>query len=158
MTKTQVKCPKCGNTGIWNYDPTVGPNENGWACICGEWRPGEPEGFCPDLDVIEFEQKVGCILQFLNLEGMLYVSNSDEGDCLVECAVARLEHWNRRDCYSVIEALYQLQAGHWEYWQKIGDGVRSGEDPRVRCPCGNLSNCSSLNGDGTWSYSCKDCP
>jgi len=117
MNKQQITCPKCGNAELWVFDAKKSLNENGWSCVCYDWKPGEPEGFCPELDREEFYVKVDCILLHLHMNDLLYVSNSTGGESLVHAVVKQLEALDRLDTYSIIEFLYKAQDGHAEFWQ-----------------------------------------
>ena len=133
-----IPIQKCCSEPDFYYYPDT--NEEGWKCVsCGN-RPGEPAGYCPQLDQVEIESKVYGILLDLHEHEMFYVSNGMGGMALAKAIAERCKELGRFDQYTIISLIFQAdRERHAEYWQKIGDGVRSGNDTRDRCACGKLA-------------------
>jgi hypothetical protein len=138
----------------FHYYLTV--NEAGWRCVNCDHKPGEPEGYSPQLDRENLYFKVHAVLSDLVMANLLHVSNSSHGDAIVAAVSDECQKQGLYDQESI--ALYILrgsQPSHAKYWKKVGDGVLAGSDPRDRCPCGALSTCASSRGGGGWKYRCN---
>lgn len=128
-------------------------NEEGWKCGCG-LQPGEPPGFAPNLDRDKIGSKVDGILRDMHQAGLVYISNGSHGDHVVAQVIERCRKRETYDQYSIARfILDELQPSHAKYWKKISRGVLKGRDTRARCPCGELSKCSTLK-DGENTYRC----
>ena len=145
-----MKCNNCASDSMWRWRPAV--NEDGWECAQCEHKPGEPPGFCPQLDHDEIRTKVDCLL--LHLAGqfssrkpnecLLGVSNGTEGDFLTARVADFCQNTDRFDQYIICEQLFHENREHSDYWAKISQGILSGNDQRSRCECGKLAT-SSVN-------------
>jgi hypothetical protein len=114
-------------------------NEEGWRCCSCDFKPGEPPGFCPELDRDRLYTKVSGILHDIHDANIIYVSNGTAGDGLTSFIVERCKEEGRYDQESI--ALFILESsapGHSRYWKPITDGILAGKDPRERCACGKL--------------------
>lgn len=132
-------------------------NEDGWKCWMCEHKPGEPPGFAPALDRSEIRMKVFGILHDLHDAGIIYISNSSQGDSLEYHIANRCRMEERFDSYSI--ALFILEAmtdSHAAFWKKISEGVLSGNDPRKRCDCGKLAIASSYGGGKEPRHACAE--
>jgi hypothetical protein len=120
-------------------------NEDGWRCTrCGSKAGGDPPGYRPDLDRSEIGSKVETVMMILHHSGLIYISNSSEGESLVGDVARHCERSGLFDQYSIIWLIMRrLAPGHGEFWKKIGDGVVAGADLRERCWCGKLATGSS---------------
>ena len=68
------------------------------------------------------------------------MSNSTHGEGLTDDIVTAVAATGNFDQYTILAAILNAMAPHHAaYWRKIGDGVRSGNDPRRRCACGALA-------------------
>ena len=129
-------------------------NEEGWRCCACRFKPGDPPGFCPELDVAQLYTKVGGIMHDLCDAHVIYVSNGTAGDGLTGDIVARCKAEGRYDQESI--ALFILESsapGHSRYWKPITDGILAGKDPRRRCRCGKLP--SLYTGGEAYCWECS---
>ena len=118
-------------------------NEEGWRCPGCDHKPGEPPGYSPQLDREAVHEKVEGILFYLHDADFVHVSNGSEGDEIAGQVANRCRQTGRYDQYSILGFLVALLApSHAQYWSEVGQGVLSGNDPRHRCQCGALANCS----------------
>jgi hypothetical protein len=141
----------CNHFWAW----TAAVNETGWSCLeCAE-QPGEPPGFCPELDRSHTTDKVESILMDLHESNLFNVSNGSEGERITETVAERCHELGRYDQNTIIAEILALRPSHAEYWKRIGDGVVAGNDPRDRCHCGALATCSTSSKDG-WVRTCRD--
>jgi hypothetical protein len=136
----------CGTELLtWRLSPA---NETGWQCMDCLRRPGEPPGFCPELDREFTETKVNAILEDLNGHQLVYVSNGDQGDWLIMTVAKKCRETGFYDQYSILAFLIEeLNATHAAYWKGISEGVISGIDPRSRCWCGELAKVFIVGGE-----------
>ena len=152
-----MNCEKCGEC-LWDYNPTK-LNEEGWSCVNCGFVPGEPPGFCPQLDMEELPQKIEAILLFLTGDTgpsrLVHVSNSSHGESIICSVYEWCCNSGRRDAKSIIHVIFD-DCGHSEYWAKIRDGVLSGNDVRDRCRCGALSTCTRM-AKGKTEHICNTC-
>lgn len=149
------KC-KCGSTEFrWVL---ASCNEDGWLCLECEAKPGEPPGFCPQLDRQDTAGKVFDILNQLHDLNFTYVSNGSMGDGMVGRVVYTCRKSGVYDQESIVVRLLRAGAGHHAaFWKKISLGVIRGQDERNRCACGKLATRSHYPGDGTTKHTCGDC-
>ena len=137
----------CDHSEIFWYPAT---NERGWRCTCG-FKPGEPPGYDPQRDVDDLEGKVrGLLLDLVDGVGFLGNMNSDAGEGMIAGCVARRRQAGAYDQASILIDLLKAYGGS-QHWKRVGDGVRSGNDPRSRCQGGNLATCFTGNGVNTCS-------
>lgn len=136
-----MECENCGCSDGWVYDAAK-LNEEGWLCVNCDHRPGEPPGFCPQLDVEETQTKVRSILYDLDAAGLLCPSNSSLGESLVYSVAKRCSLSCHFDARSIIHYLTD-DDDHAAYWLKIREGVLTGNDQRRRCYCGQLATVST---------------
>lgn len=159
-------CPEC-DCSSYRWSP-VACNEDGWEFTCGhDHKPGEPAGYCPGLDWRHLKDKVQDIL--LHLSGQLggapflHVSSGTDGAILVEMVAKRCHEDGQRDQWTIIFRIFEALLSeredgrsHGKYWQRVGDGVRSGDDIRDRCSCGALATSWKIGLLGAVG-SCSDC-
>lgn len=132
-------------------------NEEGWRCCSCAYRPGEPQGFSPELDRSHTYQKVMGILLDLHNGDFVHVSNGTHGECLQEMVTERCRREGIYDQYSITLFLLEaLTASHQKYWKEVSDGVIAGKDPRRRCPCGALATSFTWK-DGVPVDRCSPC-
>lgn len=145
-------CTREGRTAFWRVTDCT---EDGWRCSdCGERVPGEPPGYNAFLDKELIGTKVASILQDMHDFSLVYVSNSEQGEYIVATVA---EECTRLDIYDQVTIVRLIAATIGsDYWAKIGQGIRAGQDPRNRCACGALSSIS-FGRDGGWVYSCSPC-
>lgn len=121
-------------------------NEDGWHCAsCGGLIPGEPNGFRPDLDRKETAVKAYMVCMVLHEADLLYFSNSDHGNSCVDWVAKRCHELGMFDQYTMIRLFVESLGTHADYWQKIGEGVMSGNDKRARCGCGKLATINNTH-------------
>ncbi len=153
--KAHTQCEKCKSSDDFRWVPH--PNEDGWVCSCGQ-APGEPPGFCPQLDRDDTAGKINDLLMHLSGElggpAFISISNGSHGDLLVHDVSKGCESEQRFDQYFILCHLIGHEtARHSDFWKRIADGVVSGADPRDRCACGQLAT--------TWSSEraaeCRSC-
>jgi hypothetical protein len=142
--KTTCKADGCKSTEF-RYAPAA-PTEEGWCCARCDLKPGEPLGFCPELDASDTSGKVTDILFRLTGEtggpSWLYISNGTEGEGVVHSVVQQCQEAGIYDQSFIVLRLFAAAdygETHSAFWKKISDGVRAGNDPRVRCACGQLA-------------------
>lgn len=130
---------------VWNR----ATNENGWTCLkCGT-KPGEPPGFCPDLDRSQIAIKVDCLLRDLVDANFVHVSNASDGAMLTDAVVYSCQKSGLFDQQYIIQKIVSAWIErHSEYWRKVSEGVLQGHDIRSRCPCGELATSTSRQGGG----------
>jgi hypothetical protein len=137
-----MKCPKCSNEQYWHWTPAG--NEEGWECGECQSKPGEPEGYCPELDRDHLYDKVYALLLFLCGEmggyKFLSISNGAEGEYLTQDIVGKCRELGMYDQTTICRLAFEADQSHAEYWKEISDGILSGNDPRDRCHCGKLAN------------------
>lgn len=148
-----MKCEQCGGTTFFWH---VSSNEEGWRCVDCAYQPGEPPGFSPQMDREHIHDKVDQLLQYIHDYGLLWVSNSSEGEYLVADVAEQCRNSGLYDQYTIIRLLYEANRSHGEYWKKVSNGVLSGNDPRDRCECGKLSTTTRIAG-GQTTYFCNEC-
>lgn len=139
-----ITCAKCnGKEFRWRSSPC---NEDGWECCSCNNKPGEPSGFCPQLDRELVAVKIHDLLLALSghLGGteFIYVSNGSMGEVVVASVAAACRATSFYDQgYILTRILVALgEANGSDYWQRISKGILAGKDPRERCPCGRLAN------------------
>jgi hypothetical protein len=119
-------------------------NEAGWKCLRCEYKPGEPPGFSPELDRAMTRSKVMAVLMELHHADFIYVSNGSSGECIEAEVERRCRATGNYDQWSIASFILDVMVpSHAKYWREISEGVLAGQDPRHRCHCGALSNCSS---------------
>ncbi len=131
----------CCNDWHWYL---TGTNEEGWRCCgCGK-KPGEPPGFCPELDRALIHRKVFGILHDLHDSNVVYLSNSSMGEAIEACVAARCVEELRFDQYSIVLFILEsLTPSHAKYWADLSEAIVAGNDSRRRCYCGQLATSSS---------------
>jgi hypothetical protein len=136
----------CGTELLtWRLSPA---NETGWQCMDCLRRPGEPPGFCPELDREFTETKVNAILEDLNGYQLVYVSNGDQGEHAHHDRGEEVP--GNRLLRPILDPgllIEELNATHAAYWKGISEGVISGIDPRSRCWCGELAKVFIVGGE-----------
>lgn len=138
----------------WYLAPAT---ETGWKCCGCDYQPGEPPGYDAHRDRAEIWTKVWCILNDLHDREVVYVSNGTGGDAIVTAAAGVCKERGLYDQYSIVATILEcMNETHGGYWQRVGDGVRSGNDPRARCACGALATVSIGTKDG-WLRRCRNC-
>ncbi len=161
---SKIQCSKCNGTEF-SWQPAI--NEKGWFCCECNAQPGEPPGYCPELDRQEIARKVDALLLALHDYDFTCVSNGSTGDWIVGATV----HWCKDEGYydqaAILQRLLRYNDGvpgseeegpnHSNYWKKVGDGVLGGKDPRSRCPCGALAT-RSRTYQGETTYACNEHP
>lgn len=136
---------ECKHHWTWNSET----NEKGWYCLNCDFRPGEPPGFSPQLDVEQCEEKVNSLLTQLHNQELLYISNADMGEAIVEDVVERCHQSQRYDQRSILEFILTDPNIRSDYWVNLGRQIREGNDPRKRCShegCGKLSVGGAIGG------------
>jgi len=148
------KCPACGDQLFWY--PAI--NEQGWKCCSCGHQPGEPAGYSPHRDKALIEIKVSGLLHDVADANLISISNGSHGEGMTAIVARRCVDLDRYDQTTILRLIFEADASHCDYWHKVGSGVRTGEDPRRRCPGGRLSTRSTGSAEG-WKYSCaeKDC-
>lgn len=130
-----MTCTKCGNEIYW-YTAT---NERGWRCCSCGHQPGEPPGYDPQRDRDDINGKVHSLIHDLYNAGFVHVSNGSAGDGLAAVIADQCMELEMYDQTTICRLIFEANRGHAEYWKRISDGVRSGNDPRDRCKCGALA-------------------
>lgn len=144
----------CNGEHWFTYRPAI--NEEGWHCALCDHRPGEPPGYAPELDRDAIHRKVYALLTHLHEQRLVYVSNGTEGDGIIAAVADRCVAAGRYDQGTILLFLLEAMTPDGAaYWQRIGDGIRAGNDPRERCPCGKLSTLSVYAPDG-WAHYCSN--
>lgn len=135
----------CGTESmVW--DPSEAAcQEDGWRCLqCDGRAGGEPPGYRPDLDRPRIVAKVTAILMALHDSGLVYISNGSDGESLVSEVAGDCRRVGLFDQYSILWFIMRcLAPSHGDFWNRIGEGVMGGKDPRDRCWCGALAKGSS---------------
>jgi hypothetical protein len=149
-----MNCEKCNQSDYWFFDKAT--NEDGWRCGECQHKPGEPAGFCPQLDRDEIGAKVDCLLRDLHDNGFLHVSNGSCGEGLVAHVAGECRTLGKFDQYTICQLLFAANESHGQYWQKVSYGVLTGNDTRNRCPCGAISMAASSKPGGGWEYRCRN--
>lgn len=145
-----MKCSACETTENFRYGPRAA-NEDGWICGCGE-KPGEPPGYCPELDRANTTDKVSDLLHHLAGEWAdaeyVCVSNGSHGAGIVEAVTAECQKQHRYDQLFILVQILDVNgaSAHSDFWKKVNDGIVAGEDPRDRCACGKLATSWSNTG------------
>lgn len=122
------------------YYWTLATNENGWACSNCGWKPGEPEGFSPQIDRSHISSKVECILLDMHAQNFVRVGYGSEGEWLANDVAARCKRIGLYDQYTIVrEIMFSLGNSHAKYWKDVSNGIIAGNDPRNRCQCGKLA-------------------
>jgi len=145
----------CAHAGLYWYPAPA--DERGWRCVDCDWRPGEPPGFSPQHDRSHLQLKAWCILHDMHESGIVFVSNSSEGDSIAASTADMARASRRYDSASIARIILERYANaeHVQYWRSIGDGIVAGRDPRERCHCGALATVFTLGG-GTRSATCSE--
>lgn len=125
-------------------------NEDGWKCCACDEKPGEPPGFCPELDRKLIERKVFGLLDDLHNASLVYVSNGCGGDAIVASVAERCRSEGVYDQASILAFIVGEDGGsHAKFWKAISDGIIAGKDPRGRCACGKLSSITTWKAGAT---------
>lgn len=130
----------CAHTGLhWYAAPA---DEKGWKCVGCDWRPGEDPGYSPEHDRSHITTKVGGILHELHDAGIIYVSNSGEGEGITARVAARCVAEKLYDSVSIARLILEIEGSehHANFWRNRGEGIVNGADTRSRCHCGKLAN------------------
>lgn len=143
-----MKC-ECGNESLFAY--FASSNERGWMCMECNRRPGEPAGYCPELDRDKLADKVESLLMQLSRE-FVSISNNDHGERICSVVTDRCGELRRYDQYTICREIFASLSSHGDYWKEITDGILAGSDPRSRCDCGKLSTVWTLG-----KTFCEDC-
>lgn len=131
------------------YHYYAATNEDGWRCVFCKDRPGEPAGFCPELDRKRLHAKVFALLTTLHEADLIYISNGGMGESIINAVEARCLNEKLYDQYSIqLFILELLTDSHAKYWAEVSEAIVAGKDTRARCHCGKLATVSS--GKNRW--------
>lgn len=133
-------------------------NETGWKCVSCDDKPGEPEGFSPQLDRSHTYHKVGGILNDLHDQEFVHVSNGTGGDQITELVAAKCHETGRFDQDSILLFLMQqMNHGNGKYWKEVSESIIAGRDNRERCQCGRLARIFTSDEFGKHHYCSSEC-
>lgn len=139
-------------------------NEEGWRCCSCGHKAGEhsAKGFSAELDRSELGHKVHGLLAELHAADFISISNSCEGGSIVGWVEAQCRELDLYDQNTICRLIFVANKSHTEYWAKISRAILAGEDDRLRCPGGRLSQCSTgcATSPTGWTERCFDpsCP
>lgn len=130
----------CSHNGLFWYAAPA--DEKGWKCVDCDWRPGEDPGYSPEHDRSHIVTKVGSVLHDLHDAGIIYVSNSSDGEATTHAVARRCVDQKLYDSVSIARLILEIKGSerHAAFWRERGESIMAGADTRRRCHCGRLAN------------------
>lgn len=134
----QVETKACEHDFHWY----LANNEEGWKCCSCGFRPGEPEGFSPELDRSETYRKAFAVCSEMHDAKLIYISNGTMGDGVAESVAARCKRAGIYDQQSIMAFVIEAidTRSHAKFWKDRSKKILAGKDDRERCACGKLAN------------------